>query len=84
MCWIGILKHKDEDFEKFKYFKSLVENESDQKIKFLRSNRVGEFISDEFFDFGEQHGMKRQLSTVITPQQNGVVERMNIIVQQIT
>eukprot|EP00253_Pinus_taeda_P003026 PITA_03026 len=82
MCWIGLLKHKDEAFEKFQAFKALVENESNQKIKCLRSDRGGEFISDEFFNFCEQHGIKRQLSIARTPQQNGVVERMNIIVQQ--
>jgi len=82
MCWIGLLKHKDEAFEKFKAFKALVENESNHKIKCLRSDRGGEFTSDEFFDFREQHGIKRQFSTARTPQQNGVVERMNITVQQ--
>jgi len=35
MCWIGLLKHKDEAFEKFKVFKALVENEIDLKIKCL-------------------------------------------------
>ena len=44
MCWIGFLKHKNEAFEKFKFFKDLVENELDLKIKCLRSNRGGEFI----------------------------------------
>ena len=82
MCWIGLLKHKDEAFEKFQAFKALVENESDRKIKCLRSNRGGEFNSDEFFEFCEQHGIKRELSTARTPQKNGVVERMNITVQQ--
>ena len=82
MCWIGLLKHKDEAFEKFQAFKDLVENESDRKIKCLRSDRGGEFTSDEFFDFCEQYGIKRQFSTARTPQQNGVVERMNRIVQQ--
>jgi len=82
MCWIGLLKHKDEAFENFQAFKALVENESDRKIKCLRSDRGGEFTSDEFFDFCEQHGIKRQFSTARTPQQNGVVERMNRIVQQ--
>eukprot|EP00253_Pinus_taeda_P031046 PITA_31046 len=72
----------NEAFEKFKSFKALVENESNRKIKFLRSDQGGEFTSDEFFDFCEEHGIKRQLSTARTPQQNGVVERMNIIVQQ--
>ena len=32
MCWIGLIKHKDEAFEKFKIFKALVENELDLKI----------------------------------------------------
>eukprot|EP00253_Pinus_taeda_P027603 PITA_27603 len=82
MCWIGILKHKDEAFENFKAFKALVENESDCKIKCLRSDRGGEFTSDEFFNFCEKHGIKRQFSTARTPQRNGVVERMNITIQQ--
>ena len=38
MCWIGLMKHKDEAFEKFKSFKALVENESDRRIKCLRSD----------------------------------------------
>eukprot|EP00253_Pinus_taeda_P003929 PITA_03929 len=79
---IGLLKHKDEEFEKFKAFKALVESESDRKIKCLQYDRGGEFTSNEFFDFCEQHGINRQFSIIRTPQQNGVVERMNIIVQQ--
>jgi len=82
MVWIGLMKHKDEAFEKFKSFKDLVENESDHKIKCLRSDRGGEFTSNEFFDFCEEHGIKREFSTTKTPQQNGVVERMNKMVQQ--
>eukprot|EP00253_Pinus_taeda_P026865 PITA_26865 len=79
---IGILKHKYEAFENFKGFKTLVENESDRKIKCLRFDRGGEFTSDDFFDFCEQHGIKRLFSTARTPQQNGVVEGMNITIQQ--
>jgi len=61
MCWIGLLKHKDEAFEKFQAFKALLENEPDQKIKCLRSDPGGEFIWDEFFDFCEQHGIKWEI-----------------------
>jgi len=82
MCWIGILKHKDEAIEKFKAFKDLVENESNCKIKCLRSDQGGEFTSDEFFDFCEEHGIKREFSITRIPQQNGVVERMKKTVQQ--
>eukprot|EP00253_Pinus_taeda_P020619 PITA_20619 len=82
MVWLGLMKHKDEAFEKFKYFKALAENESDHKIKCLRSDIGGEFTSNEFFNFCEEHGIRREFSTARTPQQNGVVERMNITVQQ--
>ena len=55
MCWIGLLKHKYDAFENFQALKDLVENESDRKIKCLRSHRGGEFTSDKLFDFCEQH-----------------------------
>eukprot|EP00253_Pinus_taeda_P001674 PITA_01674 len=74
MCWIGLLKYKYEEFENFKAFKALVENDSDRKIKCLRSDRGGEFTSDEFFDFCEQHGIKRQFSTARALQQKGVIK----------
>eukprot|EP00253_Pinus_taeda_P030327 PITA_30327 len=67
MVWIGLMKHKDEAFEKFKSFKTLVENESNHKIKSLRSDRGGEFTSNEFFDFCEEHGIRREFSTARTP-----------------
>src|ERR1700690_3690974 len=82
MVWIGLMKHKDEAFEKFKSFKALVENESDHRIKCLRSARGGEFTSAEFFDFCEEHGIRREFSAARTPQRNGVVERMNRTIQQ--
>eukprot|EP00253_Pinus_taeda_P016986 PITA_16986 len=80
--WLGLMKHKDEAFEKFKAFKALAENESRHKIKCLRSDRDGEFTSNEFFYFCEEHGIRREFSTARTPQQNGVVERMNRTIQQ--
>eukprot|EP00253_Pinus_taeda_P013305 PITA_13305 len=82
MCWIGLMKYKDEAFKKFKSFKALVENESDCRIKCLRSNQGGEFNPDKFFDFCEEHGIRREFSVARTPQQNGLVERMNRTIQQ--
>jgi len=49
MVLIGLMKHKDEAFEKFKSFKALVENKTNHKIKCLRFDRGGEFTSNEFF-----------------------------------
>jgi hypothetical protein len=59
MTWVGLLKHKFEAFEKFRIFKARVENEMDLKIKYLRSDRGGEFTSNEFNSYCEKHGIKR-------------------------
>eukprot|EP00253_Pinus_taeda_P011331 PITA_11331 len=67
MVWIRLMKQKDEAFKKFKSFKALVENESDHKIKCLGFDRGGEFTSNEFFDFCEEHGIRREFSIAKTP-----------------
>jgi transposase InsO family protein len=82
MTWVSFLKEKSEAFKKFKAFKAHVENETDLKIKCLRSDNGGEFTSDEFNEFCETHGIKRHFSAPRTPQQNGVAERKNRIVQE--
>eukprot|EP00253_Pinus_taeda_P003963 PITA_03963 len=82
MVWLGLMKNNDEAFKKFKSFKDLFENESDYKVKCLRSDRGGEFTSNEFFYFCEEHGIRREFSIARTPQENGVVERMNRTVQK--
>lgn len=75
--WIYFLLEKSETFYHFKRFKTLVETETGMSIKCLRTDRGGEFNSAEFNDFCKQQGVKRQLTTAYTPQQNGVAERKN-------
>ena len=58
-------------------------NIKSHKIKCLRLDNGGDFTSNEFNEFCEIHGIKRQFSTVKTPQQNGVVERKNKTVQEV-
>ena len=48
MTVVSFLKKKYEAFECFKIYKELVENESDLKIKCLRSDNGGEFTSKLF------------------------------------
>lgn len=45
MMWVTFLKDKFEYFEKFKELKAMDENETDFKIKIIRSYNGGEFIS---------------------------------------
>ena len=48
-----------------------------KRLKFLRSNRGGEFISNEFNNSYFERGIKRQVSAPGTPQQNGIAKRRN-------
>lgn len=64
-------------FETFKRFKAAVERESGCKIQCLRTDRGGEFTSNSFNEYYSIEGIKRQLTTAYTPQQNGVSERKN-------
>jgi transposase InsO family protein len=82
LTWVLFLKEKSEAFEKFKVFKSLTENQTRKRLNVVRSNRGGEFISWNFKEFCDKHGIKREYTIPRTPQQNGVVERHNRSVQQ--
>lgn len=72
-----MLKTKDETFSAFKRFKTQVENGNDNKIRTLRTDRGGEFMSKEFLTYCEDAGITRHFTSPYSPQQNGVVERRN-------
>ena len=65
--YIYLMKHKSETFEKFKEFQSEVENHRNKKIKFLRSDRRGEYLSYEFGLHLKQCGIVSQLTLPGTP-----------------
>jgi transposase InsO family protein len=71
------MKHKSESFDKFKEFQNKVENQLDRKIKALRSDRGGEYLSDEFDRHFKGCGIVPQLTPPGTPQLNSVSERRN-------
>ncbi|GJV20172.1 retrovirus-related pol polyprotein from transposon TNT 1-94, partial [Tanacetum coccineum] len=75
--WVYFLNEKSQAFEAFKKFKAMVEKEKGLKIKSMRSDRGGEFLSKEFNKFCEDNGIRRFLTAPYSPQQNGVVERKN-------
>ena len=77
MMTIMYLREKSQAFEKFKWYLARVENEIGKRMKCLRSNKGGEFISHEFNNFYIERGIKRQVSALGTPEQNGIVERRN-------
>ncbi|CAM8942693.1 unnamed protein product [Rhodiola kirilowii] len=75
--WVCLLKTKDEAFETFKTWKTMVENQTDLKLKCLRTDNGLEFCKKAFNEFCNENGIKRHLTVPYTPQQNGTAERMN-------
>jgi hypothetical protein len=64
---IYFLKTKSEVFSKFMEFKSLVEIIFEMKRKILRSDNGGYFTLDDFKEFYEELGIKRELTTPYSP-----------------
>ena len=82
--WIYFLKRKDEVLNKFKEFKALIENHTQNKIKTFRSDNGRELSSNVFKELCRDSRIKRELTTPYNPQQNGVVERKNRMIMEAT
>lgn len=75
--FLYFLKEKSQVFKCFVEFKKMVENETDQKIKRIRSDNGMEYLSEAVDEYCKNNGIQHQLTCVYTPQQNGVAERAN-------
>ncbi|KAJ9535257.1 hypothetical protein OSB04_un001652 [Centaurea solstitialis] len=75
--YVYLMRHKSESFERFREFHNEVQNQLGRKIKFLRLDRGGEYLSDEFDNHLMECGIVSQLTPPYTPQMNGVSERRN-------
>ena len=60
-----------------KVFQNEVGNQLRKTIKTIRSDRGGEYMSQEFLDHLQNCGIFSQFSPPYTPQHNGVSERRN-------
>ena len=69
------LKHKNDTLTAFKEYKAWAENQTNKKMKKLRSDGGSEFMNREFRDFLKSEGIEPQFSTPYSPQQNGRAER---------
>ena len=79
---IYFIRSKDEVLSKFKVYADMATNTTGSNIRVLRTDNGGEYTSKVFDDFLRSKGIKRQLTTPRTPQQNGVAERMNRTIQE--
>ena len=59
-----------------------MENQSGKKLKCLRTDNGGEYVSKPFADFCDSKGIKREFIAPYNPSQNGVAKRMNRTIQE--
>ena len=75
--WVYFLSSKDQVFAKFVEWKTNVELSTGQKVKTLRTDNGGEYTSKQFDTYLKKEGVRHELTIPKTPEQNGVAERMN-------
>lgn len=71
------IKWKSEVIDKFEYFKNVVENQSNKKIKVFRSDNGKEFCNTQMSKLCAKSGIIHQKTAPYCPEQNGKKERMN-------
>ncbi|KAH9687889.1 Integrase catalytic domain-containing protein [Citrus sinensis] len=75
--WVYTLKSKYQVFDKLKEWKILVENQTGKKLKKLRTDNGLEFCNQKFEKYCAEEGVMRHRIVRLTPQQNGLAEKMN-------
>jgi len=71
------MSQKSQAFKCFKEWKTLIEKQTERKVKRLGIDNDLEFCSTKFNKFCKDEGIARQFTVRNTLQQNEVVERMN-------
>ena len=82
--WVYFLNRKDQVFEKFLEWKTMVDKSTGKKLKAIRTDNGGEFTSGEFQAHLKAEGVRHELTIPKKPEQNGVAERMNQTIVEAT
>ena len=76
------IRAKSDVFAAFKQFKAFAENQTERKIKTLRDDKGGEYMSNVMLEFTNSCGIERQHTVRARPPQNGVAERANRVLSE--
>ena len=74
-AWVYFLRLKSFAEERIMRWMAYVERQFECKVKTLRSDNGGEFLSDDFQIWLDETGVVHQLPIPYSPSQNGVAER---------
>ncbi|GJS47098.1 retrovirus-related pol polyprotein from transposon TNT 1-94 [Tanacetum coccineum] len=83
--WTRFLKDKTEAFDQFKIFSRKIQNQLGCSIVSIRTDHGREFDNEvQFGEFCNTNGITHNFSAPRTPQSNGVVERKNRTLQEMS
>ena len=82
--WTLFLTSKDESFEKFLILLKKIEKRVGHSLVSVRSDHGKEFVNSSFIEYCNECDVDHNFSTPRKPQQNGVVERKNRTLEDIT
>ena len=71
------MKHKYEAFDKFKEYVAMAETKFERKMKKVRTDNGGEYVSEVFNNYLKECGTQDKRTVPWTPEQNGIAKRMN-------
>jgi transposase InsO family protein len=77
--WVFFLQDKSKTQGTLKHFLRRAQNEFELKVKKIRSDNGSEFKNLQVEQYLEEEDIKHKFSAPYTPQQNGVVERKNML-----
>jgi len=84
LCWVYLMNEKSEVENLFKLFYNMVENQFQTKIGILHSDNGTEYFNQCLRNFLEEKGIQHQSTCSDTPQQNGIAERKNKHLLEVT
>ena len=70
-------KAKSDTFDSYQAYEAWLSTQFSAKIKCLRSDRGGEYLSAEFTNYLKSKGTECRVTVHDTPKHNGVAERLN-------
>lgn len=84
VSWVFLMKEKSEVGKIFQHFHQMIQNQFGTKIQVLKSDNAKEYFHSELGNYFTQQGIIHLTSCVDTPQQNGVAERKNRHLLEVT
>ncbi|GJW11421.1 retrovirus-related pol polyprotein from transposon TNT 1-94 [Tanacetum coccineum] len=83
--WTRFLKDKTEAFDQFKIFSNKIQNQLGCTIMSMRTDHGKEFDNEvQFGEFCNANGITHNFLALCTPQSNGVVDRKNRTLQEMS